>query len=123
MSIYKQASKLKLRFNIAGLVSAEQLWSVDETLLIAYEEELQEILETVKTTRRKRVTKTKEVEELELRLAIVTDVLNTRESEANALRDEAIIKRDNAEIDMLIFEKKKEALKSMSIEDLEKLRK
>ena len=123
--MYKLANKTKLRFPIQGVgnVSTEQLWSVTEEALIEYEEALENTLEAVKTSRRKRVTKTKEVEENELRLSIVTDVLNTREAERNNAREAEEVKKNNAEIDLLIFEKKKEQLKAMSIEDLEKLRK
>ena len=123
MSIYKQASRLNLMFIITavGSVSTNQLWQVRINDLINYEEELQEEVDKLgKSTRRGRKVKTKEAELLELRLAIVSDVLNTREAEAEAAKDAASIKEHNQKILALIQEKKEGVLKDLSIEELEK---
>ena len=81
--MYKQASRLKLRFDIvgAGRLSTEQLFSANMEGLINAEEELQAAVEKLGVTSRRKHTQTKAGEELKLKLAIVSDVLDTLEKE------------------------------------------
>lgn len=93
MEIFEKATRLKLRFQINGEITTEQLWNVKESTLIAYEEELQEQVEKFgKTSRRKSSYKTKEQEGVELKLAIVSHVLDTVIKEREDLQDQANIK-------------------------------
>ena len=121
--MYKQASRVKLRFNTSvGILTVEQLWKADTEVVISLEEDLQQQLEQVgKTSRRNSKVKTKEVEELELRLSIVSDVLDTKEKEGKELQSAGEVKQHNQKILSLIAEKQEEGLKNMSVEDLEKL--
>jgi len=133
MNIFEQASRRKLRFDINGSLSVEQLWDLavkrtrgNETegrdLLIAYEAELTETVESFgKSTRRVKVDRSLEQENTQLRLNIVTHILNTVEEEdANASSAEGN-RKHNQEILQLIADKKKAAMGTMSIEDLEKM--
>jgi hypothetical protein len=61
--------------------------------------------------------------ENELRFKILKDVFLTKREEADIKRDEAKVKSHNEKIDMLIAKKQDEELESLSLEDLEKLRK
>lgn len=121
--MYKQASRLKLRFDIvgAGRLSTEQLFSANMEGLINAEEELQAAVEKLGITSRRKHTQTKAGEELKLKLAIVSDVLDTLEKE-NADRQTAAAKKENNQkIVNLIAMKKEEELGSKTIEELEAL--
>lgn len=122
MEIFEKATRLKLRFQINGEITTEQLWNVKESTLIAYEEELQEQVEKFgKTSRRKSSYKTKEQEGVELKLAIVSHVLDTVIKEREDLQDQANIKAHNQEILALIAEQEKQDLKKLSKEELKAL--
>jgi predicted DsbA family dithiol-disulfide isomerase len=121
MSIYKQANRIKLRFFLlVGTLSIEQLWNVKEEDLVSYEEQLQELVEKGKTgsSRRKRIAKTKEQEENELRLAIVSDILNTREEEAEKATNARAIKAEEQELLDLLAEREKEEKRNLSKEEI-----
>jgi hypothetical protein len=124
--MYKQASKAKLRIAVigVGLLSVEQLWSANVNDLINTEELLQEeVSKLEKTSRRATQVKSKDTEILKLKLAIVSDVLDTLVAEQEARKTAADVKKHNAEIDALIAKKQGEAREGLSIEELEKLRK
>ena len=123
--MYKQASKAKLRIAVigVGLLSVEQLWSANVNDLINTEELLQEeVSKLEKTSRRATQVKSKDTEILKLKLAIVSDVLDTLVAEQEARKTAADVKKHNAEIDALIAKKQGEAREGLSIEELEKLR-
>jgi hypothetical protein len=122
MNVFEQASREALRFNLQGNISTEQLWDVKIDNLITYEEQLSEVVEAYgKSTRRKAGRKTKEQELNELRLAIVTSVLDTRIEEQEAAKQALESKTYNQKIMDLIAAKQDEDLKAMSVEDLKKL--
>jgi hypothetical protein len=124
MEMFEKASRLKLRFQINGEISTEQLWSVKESTLIDYEEELQNQVEKFgKTSRRKSEVKTNEQALVELKLAIVSYVLDTKIKEREEAQDEAGKKEHNQKILALITRKQENELESMSVEDLQKLMK
>ena len=121
--MYKQASRLKLRFDIvgAGRLSTEQLFSANMESLINAEEELQAAIEKLGVTSRRKHTQTKATEELKLKLSIVSDVLDTLEKE-NADRQTAAAKKENNQkIIDLIAMKRDQALGNKTIEELEAL--
>lgn len=122
MNIFEQASRERLRFDLSGQISTEQLWDVKLDNLISYEESLAETVESYgKSTRRKAGRKTKEQELNELRLAIVTAVLDTRIKEQEEAKEALQNKAHNQKIMDLIAAKQDEELKSMSAEELKKL--
>ena len=111
MEIFEAASKNKLRFPIGGTTSTEQLWDVQRETLVNYEEALEAEVEKLgKSSRRKRTVKTKAVEELELRLAIVSHILNVREAEEVNAREAAETKAHNQKILALVQAKREEKL-------------
>jgi len=125
MDIFEKASRIKLRFDFRGTVGAEQLWEVKDAdlgELMTFEEKLLEVVESYgKSIRRKVGAKTKDQELNELRLAIVSYILDVRlkeqESEATAKANKA----HNQKIMELIARKQDAALEAMSAEELEKL--
>lgn len=122
MNVFEQASRERLRFDLSGQISTEQLWDVKLDNLISYEEGLAETVESYgKSTRREAGRKTKDQELNELRLAIVTAVLDTRIQEQETAKEALQNKAHNQKIMDLIAAKQDEELKSMSAEDLRKL--
>lgn len=123
--IFALATRKRLRFQVPqGEVNIESLWRVNVPVLISYEEELEKAVEQFgKTSRRRSQTKTAEQEDTELRLAIVSYILDVKEAEAKAATDAKQIKEYNEQIDRVIAAKKVEQMSNLSIEELEKLRK
>lgn len=122
MNVFEQASRLRLRFDLNGQISVEQLWDVKMSILADYEQGLTEVVESYgKSTRRTRKNRTKEQDLNSLRLEIVTYILDVREEEEDAARTAAESKAKRQEILALIDEKKKENLRNMSVEELEKM--
>lgn len=122
MNIFEQASRDKLRFDVNGQVSVEQLWTVNMQSLTNFEQTLTEMVEGYgKSTRRTRQTRTAEQTANELRLAIVTHILDVREAEAEAATNAAATKEHNQRILELIRNKQEQKLADMSEEELKAL--
>lgn len=127
--MYKQASKLKLRFNTEkGSLTVEQLWDCSRAMLARSIKSVNEILKELEPTgdldflTDSGVVKASDPENT-LRFKILKDIYITKTEEANAKRDEAEIRLHNDKIDRIIARKQDEELDSMSLEDLEKMRK
>jgi len=121
--MYKEASKLKLRFNTPrGVLSTEQLWDLSL-------EDLDKLAVSLKKAYKESgeksflVKKSKKDKELKLMFDIALDILTTKVEERDAMREEAETKAFNQKIDEIIAAKKDEELKSLSVKELEKLRK
>lgn len=121
MENYKEASKLKLRFQTEkGVLSTEQLWDLSipqlDELAIRLESEYKDSGKKsfiVKRTEKDKIAK--------LKFDISLDVLNSKvEEEASALEAKEN-KAHNEKIISLIAEKKDESLKGKSIKELEKM--
>lgn len=90
--------------------------------LIDYEQQLTEVVESYgKSTRRTRAARTVAQETNELRLEIVTYVLDVREKELEEAKNAASAKEHNQKILELIAQKQNQQLAEMSIEDLQKM--
>lgn len=122
MNIFEQASRVKLRFDVNGQISVEQLWTVNMQSLANYEQTLTEMVESYgKFTRRTRQTRTAEQNANELRLAIVTHILDVREAEQAEATNAAAIKEHNQRILELIRAKQEQKLADMSEAELQAL--
>ncbi|MCA9387392.1 hypothetical protein KC669_05155 [Candidatus Dojkabacteria bacterium] len=121
MNIFEQAGRIKLRFNLGGNISVEHLWDVDFEVLENYEAQLTQEVETHKSkkSRLKQVRRTQEQMKDDLRLQIVSHVLNVRAEEIAAAQEKALAKQNEQRIMELIQNKKNEELASKSIEELE----
>lgn len=121
-NIFETASRLKLRFDISGQISVEQLWDVKLPALVDFEQQLTEVVEGYgKSTRRTRAARTVAQEMNELRLEIVTYVLDVREKEAEEAKSAASNKESNQKILEMIAQKQNQQLAEMSIDDLKKM--
>jgi cytochrome P450 len=120
MNIFEAASRKKLRFDFNGQISVEQLWSATMPSLTDYEQQLTEVVEGYgKATRRSRKAKTVAQEQNELRLDIVTHILDVREAEQVEAETAQANKAHNQKILELIQGKKENELQGKSIEELE----
>jgi hypothetical protein len=121
-NIFKQASRLKLRFDLNGQLSVEQLWTANRTSLENYEQELEKQVDSfASTTRRRAASKGKEQALVELKLAIVKDVLDTLDQEDKERTDASAARANNEKILEIIARKQNAELENMSLEDLQKL--
>ena len=131
--LFEQATRQQLRFQLPqGELSVEQLWEfkpvkvqgkVVDSLAI-YETYLQkEVAEFGVFTRRSSTTRTSAQKETELKLAIVTYILDVKDKEAQEAKDDANKKAFNEGILTRIAKKQDAQLDDLSIEDLQKLMK
>lgn len=121
--MFKQASKLKLRFQTnRGVLSLEQLWDLSQTDLANAIKAVKKVLKTGDDDELSFLESTKVVDvENQLRFDILKDVYLTKKKEAEESRDAAANKAHNQKILSLIAEKQEEGLKGKSIEELEAL--
>lgn len=124
MNIFEKASRLRLRFNLEGNISVEQLWTAPMSRLVDYEQALTEVVEGYgKSTRRIKKVRSTEQEANELRLEIITYILDVREAEEEAATIAQSNKEHNQELLELIQSKKYDELKDKSIAELEAMMK
>lgn len=125
MNIFEQAVRQQLRFDFNGQISIEQLHAVRKTVkfkedLIAYEEALQDQVEGFgKSSRRTSTTKTKAQKDVELRLDIVSALLDEIELEEKAAKEKANNDAKKQELLTLKAQKQSEQLASLSLEEIE----
>jgi hypothetical protein len=125
MSVYKEASMLKLRFTTqVGVLSVEQLWDLTQSQLSTTIKNVKKVL-TKDNDDELSFLETNNVvdKENQLRFDILKDIYLTKKSEQERLRNIAETKEFNKKIDTLIAMKKESQLQEMTIEELEKLRK
>lgn len=120
MSIYKQASRLKLRVQTTqGLLQVEDLWNLSIEKLEALADDLQEKVEKLtKYSRRSKTTESKENVELRLRLEILEDIIADK---LQAVDEKAAEQERQAKRQVLLglLEKKQqEALAGKTAEEL-----
>ena len=116
--MFKEASKLKLRFaTTKGSLSVEQLWDLSITDLDTLAVSLEEAHKNSKgkSFLEKRTTKDKG---LKLQFDIVLDILQTKVDDSEALREKAEDKEHNKKILELIAKKKDGELEGKSIKEL-----
>jgi hypothetical protein len=120
MDIYKEASRLKLRFQTGkGPLSVEQLWDLSltelDTLAVAKEQEY-------KDSGKKSFLKAKSAKDrkLKLELDIFVDILTTKVEEDETRRKALADKEHNALILSKMEQKRNEAFDDMSLEELQK---
>jgi hypothetical protein len=124
--MYKEASRLKLRFGVigSGVLSVEQLWDLSQTQLASAIKAVKKVLvkdndDELSFLENKNVVDT----ENQLRFDILKDIYMTKKGEAEEIRNVAATKEHNKKIDELIAAKQESKLQELSIEELEKLRK
>lgn len=121
MSNFKQASKLKLRFDTPfGPLTTEQLWDLSPVELDGIAVELDE---EYKASNKKSflAKKTKKDKIVKFKLDIVVDILTTKVEEEEASLTAVETKAHNQNILEIIAEKEGDALKGKTVEELKGL--
>ena len=126
--MYKEAIRLKLRFlTDRGLLTIEQLYDLSLSSLAKVIKEFKATLNKIEEDDELAFlssnVQSKEDRENSLRFEILKDVYITKKEEAEALKISQETKAYNQKIMGIIQEKKEEALRNQSVEELEKLMK
>jgi len=126
MNLFEQAVRQQLRFDFKGLLSIEQLFSMKRTKalkeeLITYEEQLMsQLLSFGKTTRRQSIEKSTTQKQIELRLAIITYLLDEIEQQEKESIEKADKLAKRQELLALKAQKQSEIMSNLSIEEIDK---
>lgn len=123
MSIFKEASRLKLRFlTTKGNLSVEQLWDLNQTELASCIKESKKRLNVSTDDELSFLDAAAPVKDPveQLMFDILKEVYVTKQTALNAIRDEKAKKEHNAKIMRLIVDKQEASLQNLSIEELEK---
>jgi hypothetical protein len=121
--LYKEASKLKLRFQTSvGLLSVDQLWDLNLSQLATIIKNIKKILKKNDDDELSFLDETTVIDtENQLRFDILKDVYLDKKSEIDKKKDERAIKMHNDKILALIAEKQDENLRNKSLEELEQM--
>jgi hypothetical protein len=125
MNIFEQAVRQQLRFDFKGQSSIEQLYAMRKTQslkdeLISYEEDLQKQSESFgKNSRRASIEKTKAQKDVELRLSIISSLLDEIEQNEKDAAEKADKQAKRQELLALKAQKQSEQMNSLSLEEIE----
>lgn len=118
--MFEIAVRNKLRFPFRGLISVEDLWDLNVENLDAVFKELNSQIKRVQEESLLK-TKSKQDEELELKINIVKYIVSVKLEETD-LRVKAMEKREQKQkILKILSDKQDESLQNKSIEELEKM--
>lgn len=118
--MFEFAVRNKLRFPYKGMVSVEDLWDLSVT-------ELDKVFKALNAQKKQSdeesllTTKTKEDEILMVQIEIVKYIVHVKQAEKAAREKEAENKAKKQKIMAIIADKEDEALKTASVEDLQKM--
>ena len=118
--LFEIAARKKYRFPFNGQISAEDLWDLSPAQL----DRVFKILKKDQKTGEEESlmnTRTSEDTTLDNKIALVKYIFETKQAEKLAAERKAEENAKKARIREIIADKKEEALKGMSIEELEKL--
>ena len=117
-NIFKYAAKHALRFPYKGMVSVEDLFNLGT-------EELNAIYKTLKKQQKTDAgeslieDKTNEDTQLEVKIAIVTEIFNDKQAASDRAKKAAVRKAQTQKILDIMSQKQNEALSNMSVEELQ----
>ncbi len=118
--MFEQAVRLKLRFNYRGLVSVEDLWDLSvQDLDFIYKELNIRLKEQSEESLLEKKSQSDKI--LELKIEIIKYIVNVK-LEEQKIKEDAILKSEKKQkLFKLIAEKRDENLKSLPVEELEKM--
>ena len=117
-NIFKYAAKHALRFPYKGQVSVEDLFDLNT-------EELNALYKTLKKQQKIDAgeslieDKTNEDTQLEVKIAIVTEIFNDKQAAADKAKKTAVRKAQTQKILDIMNQKQNEALSNMTVEELQ----
>ena len=116
--MFEIATRTKMRFPFRGMVSVEDLWDLSVR-------DLDSIFKTLNAQVKKSqeesllATKTKEDETLAIQIEIVKHIVKTKLDEAETAKQSKELKERKQKLMEMIAEKKDEALRNASVEELQ----
>ena len=124
--MYKKASRLKLRFKTKfGLLTLDQLWDIKMTDLKAAVKEAYEAWKKIDNADSElsflEGNTESEIEIPKLTFEILKDVYTTRLNEVKSASEAAVVNKEIKHLEEILAAKKEESLKSMSVDEIEKL--
>lgn len=117
-NIFKYAAKHALRFPYKGMISVEDLFDLNT-------EELNAIYKTLKKQQKTDAgeslieDKTNEDTQLEVKIAIVTEIFNDKQAASDRAKKAAMRKTQTQKILDIMNQKQNEALSNMTVEELQ----
>jgi hypothetical protein len=123
MSIFKEASRTKLRVNTSvGQLSVEQLWDLSLNKLSAIIKNVNKELKKDDDNELTFLDETKTVDRVQqLTFDVLKEIYTTKKAEQDAAKEAASRKEFNEKINALIAKKQESKLESLSEEDLQAL--
>ena len=118
INIFKYAFQNKLRFPFKGQIQTEDLFDLSMENLDAVYKALSKIAKS-EEEESLLSTKTKEDEEIKIKMAIVKEIFSDKQAEASARLLVAETKAKNQKITAIIARKKEADLENKSIDELE----
>jgi uncharacterized membrane protein len=116
--MFEIATRTKMRFPFRGMISVEDLWDLSV-------KDLDSIFKTLNAQVKKSqeesllATKSKEDETLAIQIEIVKHIVKTKLDEAETAKQSKELKEKKQKIMEMIAEKKDEALRNASVEELQ----
>lgn len=118
MSNFEKASRQKLRFDLNGSTASEDLWDFSKEQLANYEVVLQERIEKQGKSNRF-AKKSATIEKDNLRLAIVSHIIDLKVAEEEESANATIKKQEKEELLALLAQKQKSKLAELSEEEIQ----
>ena len=116
-SIYKQAIRSKLRFQYRGQISTEDLWSLPLPALDAIYKVLNAEIKQSKEDSLL-VIVSKDTAELDLKIAIIKDVVATKQEAKKAAEEESKLRAEKVKIMTALANKQEDAIQNMNEDEL-----
>lgn len=116
--MFEIATRTKMRFPFRGMISVEDLWDLSV-------KDLDSIFKTLNAQVKKSqeesllATKSKEDETLAIQIEIVKHIVKTKLDEAETAKQSKELKEKKQKLMEMIAEKKDEALRNASVEELQ----
>ena len=118
MSNFEKAAKIKLRFDLNGATSTEDLYDFSKEKLADYEVILQERIDKQGKSNRF-AKKAKSIEIDSLRLAIVSHIIDLKVSEEEESANAIIKKQERDELLSLLAQKQKAKMSELTEEEIQ----
>lgn len=116
-NIYKYAAKNKLRFPFKGNITVEDLFSLNLTDLDTVYKNLSKQVKA-DTEESLLATKTKEDEDIKIKMTIVKEIFEEKQAAADAAKKAAETRAKNQKIMEIISRKEDEELNNKSVDEL-----
>lgn len=118
--MFETAIRNKFRFTFKGSITVEDLWDLNINQLDLIYKDL--MSESKKANEESLLaTKSKNQETLEVKIAIIKYIVNTKLEQINEIKKEKEVKEQKQKIMTILNDKQDESLKNKSVEELQEM--